>query len=513
MKQTSQNITSTVKQSSKNSLLGYDYLNAQVREQMISTMKFVNYQDSISAISSNFLEKLIQNSDIKRIRILDRDRNVEFSTHDKEQYKLNYSTESFINSNNRYKIIGANSNRYLVRILYQRAKGGVIIADYSMRELIEFNRERGIGNYLNSVVSDSSIFYIAIQNEKGILAASKRVDSLSAVNYDSFLKKVINENVFDYRFSDFKGEKIYEAAMPFSVLDKYSGVIRIGLDFSPIQKVQESALWNVFVRVIILIILGFIVFSYAMSRNTVETLQKEKERMTEEVYELQKYLREKEKQNAIHHLASGVAHEIGNPLNALSLTIQRLKRKISDKNEEVQNMVDLIKKEINRIEKIIQKFLNFSKPLPLNKEETNLSELTDEVINIYKNKLDENGVEVELDYNQDYYLYIDREKIKQCYINLIENSIEALENSDDKRINIELVKKDDKVEINFSDNGTGIEEENLSKIFNLYFSTKKNGTGIGLTKVYKIIRNHDGEFKVDSKLGEGTTFSIQLPLS
>ena len=511
MQQNSRNLSRTIKQASINSLLSYNYLNSQSREQMLTTLTFIDCRDSTSKLTRKFFANIKKSTNIRKVQILDSNGKLIFSSRDEMQVKQEKKIQSFLNNNQNFKLISGSRDNYMVQALLRRSQGGVIIGTFNVENLVKFNKKRGIGDFLNNAVKDSSVLYVAIQNKQGILAASQRVDSLSSINYDSFLQNVLEKKQFQYRYKSWKGQKVYESVLPFSLLDNYKGLIRIGLDFSPIQRVQKSALWNVLIRVVILTILGFLVLGYTMSRNTVETLRKEKERITEEVYELQKSLREKEKQNAIHHLASGVAHEIGNPLNALSLTVQRLQRKISSKNDDVHEMMSLIRNEVDRIDKIIQKFLNFSKPVPLEKQETNLNELIEEILNLYQNKLQENNIELKYNSKSDCTLKIDKEKIKQSLINLLENAIEALEDTDNKRIEIELNRKDETVELRISDNGSGMDEETRSKIFNLYFSTKENGTGIGLAKVYKIIHNHNGEISVDSTPGEGTTFYIKLP--
>jgi len=297
--------------------------------------------------------------------------------------------------------------------------------------------------------------------------------------------------------------------MPFDILQAYYGIIRIGLSYEPLQNVKNAAIRNVFIRLIILTVIGFIVISYAMSRNTIASLHKEKERITEEVYELQRSLREKEKQNAVYQLAAGVAHEIGNPLNALSLIAQRLHRNLPDSEKKNKRMVSHLKNEVNRIDKIIKRFLNFSKPIPLDNKLMDISELLNEITELYDEKLKQHKIELVWHPNGHVPLEGDWEKLKQVVINILENAIDAMEKGGQVRIDLDQDKE--KIFLRIADNGPGIDPEIQSEIFNLFYTTKASGTGIGLSKVYKIIQNHGGNIKVESEVGKGTTFLIQLP--
>lgn len=220
----------------------------------------------------------------------------------------------------------------------------------------------------------------------------------------------------------------------------------------------------------------------------------------------------KEKQIAIGQLASGIAHEIRNPLNAINIIIQRFQMEFVAKedNDEFQKMLVTLRSEISRINEIIEQFLNFARPPKLDIQQTNLSELIEETIYLMQIQAKQNNIILEKIVEPNLIAYLDRSKIKQVLINLIKNAIEAIDESG--KITIEAKLKQNNIIIKISDTGKGISDNIKNKIFSLYFTTKKTGTGLGLSIVHQIISEHNGEIECNSIEGIGTTFEITLPL-
>jgi signal transduction histidine kinase len=221
----------------------------------------------------------------------------------------------------------------------------------------------------------------------------------------------------------------------------------------------------------------------------------------------------KEKQVAIGQLASGIAHEIRNPLNAINIIIQRFQMEfeVKDDNDEFQKMLITLRSEISRINQIIEQFLNFARPPKLQIERTNLSELIEETIYLMQVQAQQSNITLEKNVEPNLFAEIDRSKIKQVLINLIKNAIEAITNGG--KITIESKLQRNNAIIKITDTGNGMSDEIKNKIFTLYFTTKKAGTGLGLSIVHQIITEHNGEIECDSKEGFGTTFELKLPIN
>lgn len=233
--------------------------------------------------------------------------------------------------------------------------------------------------------------------------------------------------------------------------------------------------------------------------------------MTEQIL-MEKQIHRKEKLATMGELASSVAHEIRNPLNAIGTIAQQLNKDFEPKEnvEEYKSLSKLVYKEVKRINETIENFLMFAKPMPIKAERFDLRDFLLQIHKQYKPLLDQKNIALNINTNWNGTVKWDPQQIKQVMINLIENSIHSIEEAG--KIEIDVTEKDSAtVEIKLSDNGKGIPSEMINKIFNLYFTTKTNGSGIGLSVVQKIINEHNGIISVESRLNNGTVFTILLP--
>jgi PAS domain S-box-containing protein len=233
--------------------------------------------------------------------------------------------------------------------------------------------------------------------------------------------------------------------------------------------------------------------------------------------ELKKYEEEAkraERLSTLGNLAAGVAHEIRNPLNAISIAAQRLKSEfvpIKDK-EEYLNFTQTILNEIKRLDQTINQFLSLAKVQKLNLVSTDMNSFFCEIISLMEIEAKEKGILIEKEIENIPKIRIDREEMKKATVNVILNGIQAMPVGGKMKILGKLDRSGKEVIIKIKDSGPGIPEEDLSKIFQPYFTTKDKGTGLGLAIAYRIIADHKGKIEVESKLSEGTTFIIRLPV-
>jgi two-component system sensor histidine kinase HydH len=223
-------------------------------------------------------------------------------------------------------------------------------------------------------------------------------------------------------------------------------------------------------------------------------------------------LKKKEKFSAMGELAGGVAHEIRNPLNAIYVIIQRLEIEFEGMNDKSEyfHLISTVKSEIKRINGIITQFLDFARPRQPKMIEASLNKIVNDSIDVFSSIANERKIRFEITFDNEFLIECDSDMLKQVFVNILKNSIEAI--TVNGLIEIKISKIDAFIEISIIDNGAGISKENLSKIFNLYFTTKSNGTGLGLAIVYKIVEDHNGRIRIESKIGEGTKVFISLPL-
>ena len=190
---------------------------------------------------------------------------------------------------------------------------------------------------------------------------------------------------------------------------------------------------------------------------------------------------------------------------------QRLKREFEPKKdeEEYHLITKVLKDEVSRINKIISQFLNYAKPLQLQSREINAKDFFEEVFQLFIDQANSKRIKFELLNHESLSIRLDPELIKQSLMNLIQNSFDAVTENGLVNLNYYLLGKSFIIEVR--DNGTGISDEYKRKIFDLYFSTKKDGNGLGLSITQKIISQHNGTIEIEDNLPKGTIFKIKIP--
>jgi len=224
--------------------------------------------------------------------------------------------------------------------------------------------------------------------------------------------------------------------------------------------------------------------------------------------EMEERLLQAERLAAVGQTASYLIHEIKNPLIIIGGFAQQLLKRIDPKDKD---KLKIILKEIERLESLITDVRDFTKSIDIERKDCDLNEILLETISFFKDEAAKYGIEIVVDLSKDIpKMKVDPDLMKQVFINLIKNAIEAINEQGTLKIISRLEKSVVKIEI--SDTGCGISEKYLKEIFNPFFTTKKKGTGLGLTISYRIVKAHGGIIKIRSKEGEGTTCTILLPI-
>ncbi len=236
-----------------------------------------------------------------------------------------------------------------------------------------------------------------------------------------------------------------------------------------------------------------------------------------EIKETQEQLHSAEKLASIGQLAAGVAHEINNPLGSIMLYASMLKRKLEKAGCDNQNSEDLalIMDEANRCKNIVSNLLNFARQGKLRISKIELSEIVKGIISTFRLNPDNANISFSInEMTDDSNIGGDGDQIKQVFINLLVNAIEAVEACDRKEITVNIKRDEEYLITEITDSGCGIPGDNLGKIFTPFFTTKKmgKGTGLGLAITYGIVKMHQGDIRVKSVEGKGTTFTIKFPV-
>lgn len=226
-------------------------------------------------------------------------------------------------------------------------------------------------------------------------------------------------------------------------------------------------------------------------------------------------LRRSENLASMTTMAAGVAHEIKNPLAAMAIHLQLLRKAFGRKEsltlDDAQRYLDVLDEEISRLNSIVVDFLFAVRPMDTRLRLAQITRTLEEVTNFVMPELSEHHVRMKLDLPTSLpKLEFDEHLIKQALLNLIKNAMNAMEGGG--MIILQVRHDQNQVLLKVIDTGIGMDEQTQQKIFEPYFTTKATGTGLGLTVVYKIMKEHKGDITVQSKLGEGTTFTLYFPV-
>jgi signal transduction histidine kinase len=214
---------------------------------------------------------------------------------------------------------------------------------------------------------------------------------------------------------------------------------------------------------------------------------------------------------ALGRLTSGAAHEVKNPLNAMTIHLELLREQLGAASDEVRHSLNVIKNEIGRLDRLVQGFLRFVRPQEFAPKPMDLNELVQQVVALLEAEWTGRNVRFELALVPDLPLVAgDEELLRQALLNVVLNACQAMPEGGVVRVGLEA-DADEVVTVNVADEGVGIPAADLERIFNLYFTTRSDGNGVGLSMVYRIVQLHNGRIDVASSVGRGSIFTIRFP--
>jgi len=224
---------------------------------------------------------------------------------------------------------------------------------------------------------------------------------------------------------------------------------------------------------------------------------------------------ESERLKALTLLAAGVAHEIGNPLNAVNIHLQLLDRELAElpdeeRGTELRELVEVSRKEVQRLDRIITQFLRALRPSLPDRKPVQLKNLLEETLELMSHEISNRRILVEREQPKELpSVPADETQVKQAFFNIVKNAVQAME--DDGILKVTFEVSDRFVSVCFSDNGPGIMPEHLGAIYEPYQTTKREGSGLGLMIVQRILRDHGGEIEISSAPEHGTSFTLHFP--
>lgn len=393
---------------------------------------------------------------------------------------------------------------FLVAI--RRSLGGAVACHLTVQAEEQFRTSTNIRKIMQEMFTVEGVKYLMLSsegNEPTIIGLDEKTkNAILTLNRD-----VMRENIF-WVSSDTTS---YIEVSKKIKLESKDTEIRIGFATDHLDNLKMRMITQIVIRSGLLTLFVVALFVFILSRHDVGLLKREKEKIEKEVHRLERVNRQKEKQAAMGELAAGVAHEIRNPLNAIKILSQRIKREFQPRThkEEYQEMVKTMVSEIDRINSILEDYLSYSRPIPLKIEVFSLNKILDEIEMLYSEPSKLKDIKLSINISDIIMINGDKQYLKQAIANLIKNAIEAT--SKNGKISLFAAETAKHIIINISDTGCGIPNDQLSKVFDMFYSTKDMGTGLGLAITHKIINDHLGTLEVESELNKGTTFTVTLP--
>ena len=351
------------------------------------------------------------------------------------------------------------------------------------------------------------LVYLTVRDKKGMPLGSAGNLPAEWENENPLVEKVLGgATKIESRKVIYDGKSILEIVAPLHMSGQIAGVIRMGLERGNTDRIIDENRRNMFV---------FLAFVVLIALLSMWLLYHNQNRHLAGIIKMERQLEKAERLSSLGQLAAGVAHEIRNPLNAISMASQRLKRECSpadeEKRKDFETLAGVIRDEIRRLNGIIEEFLTFSKSRRLNLRDCPVQEVLQKILLLISAEAASRGIALRTDWEEKpIVIPMDMDKLQQAFLNFIKNAMESI--SGEGTVTLTVRKAENgQVSVRISDTGCGMTTEEVERIFNPEYTTKEKGLGLGLPLSHEIIRGHGGEIRVLSRKGEGTTFEILLP--
>jgi signal transduction histidine kinase len=391
--------------------------------------------------------------------------------------------------------------------IVRKAGEGILVLQADEADIQFFRRRVILQGLIEEWREKGETKYITFQGEDLTVWADTNLQKIGKKEQNDFGQQLLRKGEMKPKAQTQRGQAIFEVAKVVVLSKNSRGVLRVGLSTEKVEQIIYADQRNILLFSLLLLVFGGvgITFIYRMEN-----------RHLARVREMEEKIHQSEKLSSLANLAAGVAHEIRNPLNAIGMAIQRLQREFTPERPELRGeyhrFTDLLRGEVGRLNKIIEQFLFFARPARLELQSVQVKDILRDLILLSRETAEQQGIALEEDIEPNLpLLRLDPQRLHEALWNLITNSLQAMPTGGRLHLSGKL-HEGREILIQISDTGEGIPEENLSRIFDYYFSTKEKGMGLGLPLAHKIIQEHGGSIKVKSVVGGGTSFQVYFPV-
>jgi signal transduction histidine kinase len=459
-------------------------------------------------IDDDYLKKLAADNYLWYVAVLDRSGDALFQNRD-----LKTDEADLIPPGQKITTIGLleliNEKRGIGFLALKRHDDSdVIVINLDKQGAIYWGLKVAVEKAVDKMGEGHGIIYLQIFNNEGQLLSMTGTlpEELLGKDFDHRVVLSGKEKIITKKL-DAKSAKILDMAAPFTIYEKTVGFVRIGLDRGSMDAIMAENRQNIVIFMLLVVVIALI---------SMWLLYHGQNRHLAGIVNMERRLEKAERLSSLGMLAAGVAHEIRNPLNAISMAAQRLKRDFAPDSEaksaEFQNLAGVVRDEIRRLNGIIEEFLSFSKSRRLELGNFSVTEVLQKIVRLLQEEAASRGITLETRWPANpAVIPMDINKLQQAFLNFIKNAMESISGQGKITVKVEKEGKND-ILVSISDTGCGMSAEEIEKIFNPEYTTKEKGLGLGIPLAMEIIRGHGGDVRVISRRGQGTTFEIILPV-
>jgi two-component system sensor histidine kinase HydH len=386
-----------------------------------------------------------------------------------------------------------------------RSFPGIIAVHANADYILNFEKEIGVQSQIEDLGRRSDSEFVSFLDSNLNVVAHTDPDRVGQQEKEPLVLKAKMERQLLSQIVEVSGgERYFEVVKPVVLDESNLGFLRIGLSLGSMEVAWHNSLRAIITLGLAVLAAGILGMS-AIFHNQHSYMK--------EVGDLEAEILHRERLSALGNLAATVAHEVRNPLNAISMGLQRLKTEFrpTQDEDEYSHLTHLMLQEVHRLNSIVEQFLSLARPLEIKPEELRLQDILKELAALEEGNAKQSNTQIRVVVSPDLpLLKADREYLRQTLLNLILNGLQAM--PDGGTLTLEANTSNGNLLITVTDTGVGIAPENLPRIFEPYFTTKAKGSGLGLAIARRILEAHGGTIAVSSEAGQGSRFRISLPI-
>jgi len=387
---------------------------------------------------------------------------------------------------------------------------GIIAVHADADYLLNFRREIGVERLIQDLGKQAGIAEVTLLDRNYTVLASSDPGAVGRQDQDPLPRIAWDASSLRAGPSSREGGgEVYEVVKPFALENKQVGLIRLGLSTAGLAELARQTRRSILVYslgLLVVGVLGAVAIFWIQARGLAERRA------------LEAAMAQEQRLAAVGNLAAGVAHEIRNPLNAISIGLQRLRREFVPAGTEIraeyESFLEILRGEVGRLNEIVGQFLSLARPARLVLTEEPLEPLLRDMATLLESQAAAQHVRIVQQLALDgATVRMDKQQLTQAFMNLVLNALQAMPGGGAMTIQASLPSSGPTARVTVSDTGPGIPAEHLDRIFEPYFTTKQGGTGLGLALARKIVEEHQGTIRVENGPGGGATFIVTLPVA